>query len=169
MLQQYEAGGLQKATYGPGDVEKCNCPLCDADEPCLITYGRGAIGVVRCGRCDAVYCNPRAREPEKNYWGEAEKYLAESRLIIEGRARHHRDPNYEDDLRVLARYRSSGRLLDVGTNLGMFLRLARGRGWELHGVEPSPGLAKVARDCFGIDVRVGFLEEVSYPRTTSIS
>jgi 2-polyprenyl-3-methyl-5-hydroxy-6-metoxy-1,4-benzoquinol methylase len=109
-----------------------------------------------------VYSNPRARESEKNYWGEAQAYLNESRLIIEGRARHHRDPNYEDDLRLLARYRPTGKLLDVGTNLGMFLRLARNRGWELHGVEPSPALSEIARSAFGLRITTGYLEHAGF-------
>lgn len=162
-MHSYEAGGTQRGHYAPEDVQHAPCPLCEADDPRLIVKERGELGVVRCGGCGAVYVSPRAKDPERNYWGDASAYLLEARLILEGRAAHHRDPNYDDDLRLLARIRPSGRLLDVGTNLGMFLRRARGMGWELHGVEPSPSLARLASQHLEIQIRNGFLEDVGYP------
>lgn len=38
-----------------------------------------------------------------------------------------------------------GRLLDVGAGKGEFLVAARGRGWEVHGIEPSGELARHAK------------------------
>ena len=53
-----------------------------------------------------------------------------------------------------------GRLLDVGSWLGFLLAEARDRGWDPVGVEPSEAAADWARDRFGLDVRVGGVDEV---------
>lgn len=126
-------------------------------------FERGALRIVRCGACAAVYCSPRSKEPGAHFRRSERDLYEESRLIFEGAVGHHRDANYDDDIRLLERYRPRGRLIDVGTNLGMFVRRARGHGWELHGVEPSPGLAAIAARHEGVDIRAGSLEDARYP------
>ena len=51
-----------------------------------------------------------------------------------------------------------GTMLEVGSYCGLFLELARAKGWEVQGVEPSRWAAKHARD-LGLDVLPGTLEE----------
>ena len=96
------------------------------------------------------------------YWGDAEKYTEEARLVFAGRAPHHRDPNYLHDLHIVERFKPSGSLLDIGTNMGFFLRHTRGRAWIVTGVEPSENLAELARTHFGLDVRTSFLEDANF-------
>ncbi len=56
-----------------------------------------------------------------------------------------------------------GRLLDVGTASGYFLREFIGvHGWDVEGVEPSAVSTRFARDRFGLDVRQGYLSEQKY-------
>src|SRR3954447_18242045 len=43
----------------------------------------------------------------------------------------------------------------------MLLRLARFRGWEAVGVEPSPGLHRIATEHLGLEVHYFFVEDVS--------
>lgn len=149
--------------YTETDTIRVACPSCDADEPQHLTRQCGILGVVRCGRCRLLYISPRLREPDKIYWGRRETYWEEARLVFEGRAAHHRDPNYRADWRRISRYARGGRLLDVGCNAGFFLRLGRGQAWELHGVEPSPALAALAQERFGLSVRQALLEQAGYP------
>lgn len=47
--------------------------------------------------------------------------------------------------------------------MGLFLRNAIGKGWELFGVEPSPTLSRIARDRFKLNVKTAFLEEAKFP------
>lgn len=163
MFQQthdYERGGTQKDSYEESEVIDVPCPMCGGTERTRLYEEYEILGIVRCGRCDLIYTSPRLREPEKIYWGERDDYYAEAKLIFQGKRRHHRDPNYLEELRLIERFAPKGRLLDVGCNMGMLLRLARDRGWEAVGVEPSPSLASLAVEELGLQVHQCFLNEV---------
>lgn len=158
----YERGGKQKECYAESDVERVGCVFCGSSTYKEIYKERGALGVVRCKSCGLVYVNPRLKAPEEVYWGDAEAYFKEARLIFEGKAAHHRDPNYLADLRLIRRYKPAGNFLDVGTNMGFFLRNAKRFSWDLFGVEPSPSLSEMARKYFGLNVKTAFLEDAGF-------
>lgn len=161
-IMNYERGGTQQEAYTESEVKYVPCPLCGESKYRKIYKERGTLGIVRCLRCNLIYVNPRLREPERIYWGDADRYFKEARLIFEGKAKHHRDPNYIQDLKLIYRYKPNGNFLDVGTNMGFFLRNARGRQWYLYGVEPSPSLSELARRYFGLDVKTAFLENAGF-------
>jgi SAM-dependent methyltransferase len=157
--QDYIHGGTQKDEYTADEVINVSCPLCGSDEPVSMYVEHLVIGVSRCLECGLIYTNPRLPEPEQVYWGDASVYYEEARLIFEGKATHHRDRNYLGEIKSIERHRRSGRFLDVGCNMGMLLRLAMRRGWDVVGVEPSPSLASLARK-HGFEVYNCFLHEV---------
>jgi SAM-dependent methyltransferase len=80
------------------------------------------------------------------------------------------DPLYEEEAegramnfrRVLTRIEGlrpeKGRLFDVGAATGILMNLARERGWEIDGVEPSAWAVAFARDRYGLAVREGVFE-----------
>jgi SAM-dependent methyltransferase len=159
--QEYERGGLQKYEYAPSEVVAVPCPLCGAEAGETLYTEYVSVGVKRCANCSLIYTSPRIKDPEKVYWGDEDKYFAEARLIFEGKAAHHRDPNYLEELELIERARpAKGRILDVGCNIGTLLRLARPRGWECVGVEPSPTLHRIATEQLGLEVYNCFLDKV---------
>ncbi len=143
--QDYVRGGTQKDNYSPDEVMEVRCPLCASEDRERLYMEHGAIGISRCLVCSLIYTSPRIHSPEQIYWGDASIYHEEARLIFEGKAAHHRDPNYLSEIRAIERYRKAGRFLDVGCNMGMLLRLAVKRGWNCVGLEPSPALAELAQ------------------------
>ena len=157
--QEYERGGTQQTTYRADEVVDVPCPYCGATDSSHLYTEYGSIQIVRC-TCSQIYTSPRIKSPEAIYWGDRDAYHREARLIFEGRATHHRDPNYLEELRLIERFRTPGTFLDVGCNMGMLLRLAVARGWSGIGVEPSPSLAGLARDELGLEVLNCFLHEV---------
>ena len=158
----YERGGTQRDIYSVSDVENTSCPLCGCQKSRKIYQERGVLGIVGCFDCGLVYVNPRLKNPEQVYWGDANKYYLEAKLIFEGRAAHHRDSNYITDLRLIHKYKPSGKLLDIGTNMGFFLRNAKNKGWDIYGVEPSPSLSEMAMEYFGLNVKTAFLEDARF-------
>jgi SAM-dependent methyltransferase len=85
------------------------------------------------------------------------------------------DPLYEEEAegramnfrRVLVRLerlrREKGRLFDVGAATGILMNLARERGWEVDGVEPSAWAVAFARDRYSLAVREGVFETAGVP------
>ena len=62
---------------------------------------------------------------------------------------------YERWLDALERERPPGRLLDIGCGTGLFLAVARRRGWEPFGIDDCEEATRHAREHFGLDVFVG--------------
>lgn len=145
-----------KLDYTPDEVEDVPCPFCGAYEALLIAR-ECSLGIKQCIGCDLVYVSPRIKQPEKNYWFDEQSIVRKYASVFAG-GPHDRDRNYMEVKELLRRFKPSGRLLDVGTHCGFFLRTLKDGDWELHGIEPSPVAAKLARERFGLDVKEGYLE-----------
>jgi SAM-dependent methyltransferase len=65
---------------------------------------------------------------------------------------------YESWLDEIERHRKPGRLLDVGCGAGLFLAVARRRGWDPFGIDECEEALGHARSHFGLDVRAGEFE-----------
>ena len=159
----YIRGGLQLDHYSQDDVEACACPFCGEFRPHTeIHVERGYLGVVRCNDCDLLYVNPRAKSPSENYHGDAKLFFEEARLIFSGTKMHHRDGNYEWELNEIGKHKPAGRLLDIGTNMGFFLRKAIERGYDGQGVEPSPSLSQIAQKHCGLSITNSYFEASNF-------
>ncbi len=159
----YIRGGKQRATYEAKDVVAWPCPLCGAEGGKTLSVERGVLGVQVCEGCELIRINPRLSRPDEVYRGEGALYEAEFREVVAGKKPHHRDSNYKHDLELIERLKPTGNFLDIGTNAGSFLRLARDRGWKLTGIEPSPSLGALARRWWGLEILEGFIETMSLP------
>jgi SAM-dependent methyltransferase len=158
--QDYQRGGTQKNEYSERDVVTVDCPLCGSERRRFIYKEHGSLVVSRCDDCSLMYTSSRVKLPEQVYWGDASTYHEEARLVFEGKAAHHRDPNYLEELALIKRYKPQGRFLDVGCNMGMLLRHIKKMGWTGVGVEPSPSLAKLAVEQFNLQVYNCFLHQL---------
>jgi 2-polyprenyl-3-methyl-5-hydroxy-6-metoxy-1,4-benzoquinol methylase len=111
--------------------------------------------IVKCRRCGLVYQSPvpSADEIIDAYDGVVDQRYEEERS---GRIE-----TFTRDLLAVERHERGGKLLDVGCHLGLFLDVAKERGWETTGVEPSRWSVERARDR-GQDVRHGTLDNVHF-------
>ena len=66
---------------------------------------------------------------------------------------------YESWLERIEEIREPGTILDVGCGTGLFLSVARRRGWTPYGVDSSLEATAHARDQFGLDVWIDDFEE----------
>lgn len=159
----YVRGGIQKDKYTSKEVTYWPCPLCGSEKETCVKTERDVLRIVQCQDCDLVRVNPRLEHPEEVYTGNTDTYREEFRMVLAGRAHHHRDWNYIRDLNLVRSLKPKGNWLDVGANVGSFLRHARGQSWNLVGVEPSEKMAALAREWWGLEMVTSFLEKANLP------
>ena len=117
--------------------------------------------VYACSSCGVVYLWPQLTDPEVR-----EMF---TRLYTDGEGsvpelKSYYGFTYDDDpgnplvqlferwLDEIERHRKPGRLLDIGCGTGLFLAVARRRGWEPYGVDDCDEATDYARQHFGLDV-----------------
>ncbi len=100
----------------------------------------------KCKSCGFVYSNPTPTKEllEKIYSSiEDPDYDSEE----EGRS-----DNFKRILKRIKKIKNSGTLLDVGAATGIFMKLAKERGFEVEGIEPSLWAAKKAEEKYGFKI-----------------
>jgi SAM-dependent methyltransferase len=136
------------------------CSLCGAAEAATV-FTRHDFRYQRCLDCGLVRVSPQLTQLAiADIYRDG--YASKSRAAVPVDAPI---PAPEKDvLDALARYAGSpGYLLDVGCFEGRFLHAAALMGWRATGTEISPAAVSRARERFGLDVRLGVLEEAAFP------
>lgn len=161
----------------PGEttpLESVSCNLCQGQDFKFL-YKINNHRLVKCIRCGLIFLNPRLSEEtllkiyENNYfhrkiydpdssdfYGYVD-YLADRENIIK---------TFENVFEHIEFYKEKGKLLDVGCAFGFFLELARKKGWETMGVEPSSQACSYASDKLNLCVQQGHLSTVILPSKT---
>ena len=153
--------------------EETTCDWCGNREgevlfegPDLLLGLPGKFRMVRCSKCGLYRQDPRLTwESLETYY--PQDYSAYETIIATEKSlvkRLNRRYGMWKRLRTLERFRSGGRLLDVGCGTGVFLGEAQHSGhWELMGVEPSPQAAAYAQETLGIPVLAQRFNEADLP------
>lgn len=143
------------------NLERIDCPICEQDETKLL-FNKDSLSVVACKQCRLRYVNPRVNRQmlEESY---VETYYPSDKV-----ERIHTDSmewlQMAERLTELEKkFRSKGRLLDVGCGIGTFLQLARKQGWEPHGVDPSKSGSAFAQEIYKLDVQCGTVFDADFP------
>lgn len=122
--------------HGEKSISEFSCTNC----------GFGKHGeIVACQNCGMVYVNEKISQKRiSTYYEVADDplYFAEQPA---------RRKTFERYLGRLAKiYPEKGKLLDVGTNTGLFVRLAIDNGWKAQGLEPNRWAAEYAKKNYEI-------------------
>ncbi len=137
------------------------CFVCGKEKTKPLHLKEGA-SFVQCLECGLIYQDPPpAREAnrefyEKHYYenfGDRSASIQQSRLSL-----------YRSFLSNSLRYHKKGRLLDIGSGYGDFLKLAENEGWEGWGVEPSRDASEFSKRIFGNRVLNQTLDSVDFPQ-----
>ena len=116
------------------------------------------LPLVRCRRCALLFVNPRvpAGAMLDGYAAGADPVYVSQ---MPARVR-----TFAHTVRDLTRLRPArGRLLDVGTAAGAFLKAASDDGWDVTGIEPNHWLAEWGRREFGVAIHDGSIDTVPLP------
>lgn len=150
------------------ETEHVPCALCGHEPPRLL-WDNGDYSFSKCPSCGLIYQYPRPRqeqlvsrydqeyfayelENERGFFGLMQKALADVKFFEE----------IEASVQVGASAQG-GSFLDVGCATGMLLEEMKRRGWDEKGVEVCVPSAEYGRRERGVDIRIGTLEEVSFP------
>ncbi len=145
------------------------CALCGADRPRL-RYRLDGFDTVECTSCGLVWIVLQMSEDElrrlygAEYFEERGSYFFDNAVAAPGSGDETeviRD--FRRGLDRVERFRKGGRLLDVGCGVGVFLGVAKSRGWDVTGVDVSDFASRYAREKLGFDARTGKLHEVGLP------
>lgn len=150
------------------------CPICRASDTAeyaaaadhFFAIAPGRFRLVRCRACGCIFQHPMpsaaelARYYADGYWWSPPAPRAGEPQLLVARLEHaYRALVARDHVRFVercARRDATGRaLLDIGCGEGLFLHLARRRGFEAHGMDPSARAVELARARYGLDVRRG--------------
>jgi 2-polyprenyl-3-methyl-5-hydroxy-6-metoxy-1,4-benzoquinol methylase len=143
------------------------CALCGGADY-RVMHDLGWRRIVRCAGCGLVRADPLPSLDEKREI-ETQGYTDETAFpeMRDFFANCHRtfveDPVIREMRRHLQRLESAiggpGSLLDVGAGTGIFMHLARERGWQPDGVDICPLTADKAAEEFGLRITVGPFEQ----------
>lgn len=141
---------------------KCN--LCGADDYTVV-FPKGYAQVhriVRCNRCSLMYANPQESIDCEAFEEYAKK--AQSEEFQQYFNKQH--VQLPDNLRVLEvlneMFPQRGKLLEIGSYLGIFLEKIRAAGWDVTGLEPFHTVAEYSRKTYGLNVVEKLLPEAKF-------
>jgi len=138
------------------------CNLCSSKEfrPYL---NKNDWKLVKCRKCGLIFLNPRPTWKELrrmygpnqyNYYVGKKKYINSKKEMLE---------RYVETIGNIEKFKSMGKILEVGSATGYFLNAAKIRGWEVYGVEICKAGVEYAKREFAIEPYLGTLEEANFP------
>jgi len=145
------------------EYSKVKCNICGSDDYQIVyrsnigiispsvedytsTVNRYSVfnNIVRCNCCGLVYMNPRDIGVSEFYKDVVDNVYLETW--------HERALTFNEHLEVIAKYKSCGKLLDIGCYAGIFLEQAQKKGYQVTGIEPSTWASVYARNKTGVRV-----------------
>ncbi len=145
------------------------CNLCGADDYTVVfPAGYAQLHrIVCCRRCGLMYANPQEHVDCQEYATLAPGEVYDPASEVSRQYYEKQVTQLPDNLRALARVEMAlpgpGKLLEVGSFLGLFLDRTRAAGWQVVGLEPYRPAANYARAKYGLDIIEGVLPNAALP------
>lgn len=162
------------ATFAIGERlerDDCTCTLC-ASRSVEVVFNRGRDGVTLhtgvCLHCGNIFSVPRPTDEEVAKLYESGDFSVQGRGAT-GFNRKHLLRTYGhalkrwNSLRELPGFSEKARILDVGSGMGAFLRIARLAGHPVEGIEPDTQMAAQTAELFQVPVHGIPMENVGLP------
>ena len=148
---------------------KIRCSLCGARSQKL-RYQLDQLEVLQCTHCGLVFTNLVERPEEiakdysRDYFKERDEYFFQNSIADPAEGIENSSIlDFKQWLKRIESYKPAGKILDVGCATGVFLALAKERGWEPYGADISEFAVGHARKRFGIEGFVGNITAANFP------
>ena len=112
--------------------------------------------IVKCRKCGLVYTNPRLKS---EYVYRQYQTAIDPVYLEEKKGRY---LTFTNSLNEIEKLVPKGNILDVGCYAGFFMEVAKERGWQVYGLEPSVWASQYARDTLELDVKTTTLEQAGF-------
>lgn len=145
------------------------CKICGANNS-EVKYYLKIFNVVKCCACSTVFLDFKNKimDPREvyspNYYQERNEHYLKN--IIIDPVHGPENPSiidFREGLKLIESFKHTGRLLDVGCGMGIFLTMAKERGWEVSGVDISDYAIRFARERFDLSCFAGKLKDLGFP------
>jgi SAM-dependent methyltransferase len=139
------------------------CPICHAASARL-RYRLTHFSIYDCGACGQTFLDPLPSPEEierlfRTLYTSGDCDLPELKgyydFCYDDSPTNPLVQGYERWLVALERHHAPGTLLDVGCGTGLFLAVARRRGWAVTGIDANAEATAYAREHLGLDVQTG--------------
>ncbi|MCL5036618.1 MAG: class I SAM-dependent methyltransferase [Chloroflexi bacterium] len=144
---------------------KRRCPFCNSDEYDIAAYTQDGYELACCKVCRMVYIPRYLPAAVWDEYSVENPFLDEANMETIGMSAggevFERDKErFGFYLKNIRKFKSGGKLLDVGCFTGNSLVVARDLGYEAYGLESRPLPVEFAREKRGFDVRQGKAEDL---------
>ena len=144
------------------------CKICGANNS-KVKYYLKNFNVVKCCACSTVFLDFKNKviDPleiySRGYYQERNEHYLKN--IIVDPIHGPENPSiidFREGLKLIESFKHPGRLLDVGCGMGIFLTIAKEKGWEVSGVDISDYAARFARERFDLSCFAGKLKDLRF-------
>ena len=159
------------SSKGVGTVTDTACDLCGGIQY-TTRYNLKEFKVVCCKECGLLSVraqggdvDPKEMYDEEYYRERVDYYFHNPITDPQAGVENQNILDFKQGLSILEEYKSphQSKLLDVGCALGIFLYLAKQKGWDTNGIDVSKYATDYARKTFGINAMCGVLTEMRLP------
>lgn len=132
------------------------CPLCRENKLILLSQ-QNKRSIFKCINCYLIFSNTQNINPENpKQW--CNQYLSEEKYLIS---------RFQKRLKIIEKYASQGKILDIGCAAGFFLKLANKQGWETYGIDTCEKILKICHsENASSKIFLGSLNEVKFPESS---
>lgn len=136
------------------------CPVCGKED--YNTWGKvNQYSILRCKDCGLGVTWPFPSEEEMAKVNQ-ETYQVEERIHIYLTKQLFFETRYRQYASRIKNFVTTGRLLDIGCNIGLFLKVAREEGFSPTGIEINKRCAYFGREKYNVEIFSDYLENIKF-------
>lgn len=140
-----------------------HCPICQSRQLGYFTKRYG-FDLSICEQCAHIFCNPMPSKEQLHFFYNSEMKDFENEFFLQ--SFENRIPIFNNRIDIMQQYVAKGRLLDIGSAIGIFIEaLQRKRtGYELHCCDPSESACLLLKQSYAdITIHQSMVEDLEMP------